>query len=213
MASQLNFRSAFNGFNREDVVHYIEYMNARHAAEINQLNSDLEYLKSKPEVPAQDPLMVEMLAAAELERDKLKEQMAALQAERAELETLLNRDLEQTVKDLEARCAVLEAERDEALEKATQMVSKQAEELEAYRRAEYTERMARERADQVYRQVTSILEDATAHVDGSAAQVAQVTDRVLIQLDALKDATLGSKQALQEAAAIMSGIRSREDEE
>ena len=35
------FRSAFNGFNREDVVHYIDYLNTQHSNQINQLNSQL----------------------------------------------------------------------------------------------------------------------------------------------------------------------------
>ena len=29
MASSQNFRTAFNGFNREDVVHYLEYINTK----------------------------------------------------------------------------------------------------------------------------------------------------------------------------------------
>jgi len=37
-----NFRSAFRGFNREDVVHYIEYMNNRHKTEIEQLQGQLK---------------------------------------------------------------------------------------------------------------------------------------------------------------------------
>ena len=38
MSSAYNFRSAFNGFNREDVVHYIEYANSNHNNQLNQLN-------------------------------------------------------------------------------------------------------------------------------------------------------------------------------
>ena len=30
MSTNLNFRSALNGFNREDVVHYIEFLTNRH---------------------------------------------------------------------------------------------------------------------------------------------------------------------------------------
>ena len=40
MAAPQNFRSAFNGFNREDVVHYLEYLNSKHQ---NQ-----EYLQDLP---------------------------------------------------------------------------------------------------------------------------------------------------------------------
>lgn len=53
MAEHQNFRTALAGFNREDVVRYIEYLNTTHAAEIAQLNSELEYLRSRvQEMPA-----------------------------------------------------------------------------------------------------------------------------------------------------------------
>ena len=41
MASQ-HFRSAFHGFNREDVVRYIEFLNNQHNAQIEQLNNQLQ---------------------------------------------------------------------------------------------------------------------------------------------------------------------------
>lgn len=40
MASH-HFRSAFNGFNRQDVVQYIEYLNNQHNLQIEQLNNQL----------------------------------------------------------------------------------------------------------------------------------------------------------------------------
>lgn len=36
------FRSSLNGFNREDVVRYIEYLNNQHNAQIEQLNNQLK---------------------------------------------------------------------------------------------------------------------------------------------------------------------------
>ena len=39
MSAPQNFRSAFNGFNREDVVRYLEYINTKHTTQVNQLNS------------------------------------------------------------------------------------------------------------------------------------------------------------------------------
>ena len=41
MAAQ-HFRSAFNGFKREDVVRYIKYLNNQHNAQIEQLNNQLQ---------------------------------------------------------------------------------------------------------------------------------------------------------------------------
>ena len=42
MAGVHNFRSALGGFNREDVVRYIEYINNKHNTEIAQLNNQLQ---------------------------------------------------------------------------------------------------------------------------------------------------------------------------
>lgn len=47
MAATQKFRTAFNGFNRKDVVDYIEYMNNRHNSEIEQLNNQLQIALSK----------------------------------------------------------------------------------------------------------------------------------------------------------------------
>ena len=68
--SQQTFRSAFNGFNREDVVRYIEYLNAQHASEINRLNSELAFLRDQAEQPAPE-------APENPEKDQLIEQQAA----------------------------------------------------------------------------------------------------------------------------------------
>ena len=55
MSAPQNFRSAFNGFNREDVVHYIEFLNSKHAAELNQLRTENEELREQAQQqPAED---------------------------------------------------------------------------------------------------------------------------------------------------------------
>lgn len=48
MAGIQNFRSAFRGFNRQDVVNYIEFMNNSHNSQIEQLNNQLQVALSKP---------------------------------------------------------------------------------------------------------------------------------------------------------------------
>ena len=85
------------------------------------------------------------------------------------------------------------------------------QELEAYRRAERTERMARERAEQVYRQTNGVLADATAKVDEAAEQVSAISDHVMSQLDLLREAVSCSKQALSDAAAGLYSLKPRED--
>lgn len=58
MAMQ-HFRSAFNGFNRQDVVRYIEYLNAQHNAQVEQLNNQLQ----NRAVPADTQLHAQLDAA------------------------------------------------------------------------------------------------------------------------------------------------------
>ena len=49
MAAQ-NFRSAFYGFNREDVVRYIEFLNNQHKNQLDQLHNQLQAAKAAPAV-------------------------------------------------------------------------------------------------------------------------------------------------------------------
>lgn len=44
------FRSAFNGFNRNDVVQYIEYLNNHYQSQIQQLNNQLANASSNDEL-------------------------------------------------------------------------------------------------------------------------------------------------------------------
>ena len=218
MATQQNFRTAFNGFNREDVVRYIDYLNTKHAAEISQLNSELEFLRGKQtqdapapqaDVPAEDESVIEQQAGRIRELfDQCKDQeqqLAALQEEKIQLESQLEAAL--------AEKEQLAAQLDSATQQQTSFKSRMEEELEAYRRAERTERMARERAEQMYRQANGALADATVKVDETAAQIGELSDRVISQLTDLQNAVSGSKQALRDAAATMYTIRTGTDTE
>ena len=194
---QMNFRSALNGFNREDVVHYIEYLNSKHSTELNQLNSELDYLRTRqaepaPEAPAPAPADDETLAQ-----------------QAARIRELFDRckELEQEVDTLKAENAGLTAQMDADKKQQSSYQSRVEEELEAYRRAERTERFARERAENLYRQANGALADATVKVDDAANEVSQMADQVITQLAQLQDAVSGSKQALRDAAATMYTIR------
>ena len=99
MSTPQNFRSAFNGFNREDVVHYLEYINTKHNNQISQLTSENQELRAAlSQKPAEDQTeLVESLnvqcadLTAQLETEKarcaeLTAQLEALQAEKDALE-------------------------------------------------------------------------------------------------------------------------------
>lgn len=194
MATPQSFRSAFNGFNREDVVHYLEYLNAKHASQVEQLNTEVTFLRKKlEEQPAEDP------AAAE----EVIRRMAELEEKLAESE----REREA----LSQKLAQLEKELEEARAERVTIQHRTDLELEAYRRAERTERMARERAEQVYRQTNGVLADASAKVDEAAGQVSQISDHVMSQLDLLREAVNCSKQALTDAASGLYSLKPREN--
>ena len=193
MAAPQSFRSAFNGFNREDVVHYIEYINSRHNTEVNQLRSDLDALQTKLDAVTEAPDLTEELDTLRQERDALLEKVAQL-----EEQITAPSEKEQ---QLQERIAALEAELQEAKAvKAQAAASPQCQityELETYRRAERTERVARERAEQVYHMTNSALAEATAKVDAAANQISQMTDNVLAQISQLQTAVSSSKQAFK----------------
>lgn len=223
----IDFRSAFHGFNREDVVHYLDYLNKKHDEVLSQLTSEAEALRQKLENVA-DPAETESLkarcdqlesslSAAEEEKKALREQADALREELKQA----REELKQTQEALSStqtalsgaqealRQAQADREADRARFGANQ--TRQELELEAYRRAERAERMARERADQVYRQTNGVLADATVKVEEAAEQIANISDHVMSQLDLLRSAVNGSKQALADAAAGLYSLKPKEE--
>ena len=189
MAAPQNFRSAFNGFNREDVVHYLEYINTTHNNQISQLTAENQQLRTAAQASVEDQ----------------SELVASLQAQ---LEEEKNRcaELTQQLEALQARCAELETQTETVVPVET-ISPLASEELEAYRRAERIEREAKERAELVYFQANGVLSEATAKVDDISADITDMADQVMRQLTQLQIAVSSSKQALQDASSIMSTIR------
>ncbi|MGN0999658.1 MAG: hypothetical protein ACI4PO_08910 [Faecousia sp.] len=193
MAAPQNFRSAFNGFNREDVAHYLEYINTKHQSQVNQLTAEIDELR------------------AQLEQKTAEDQtelVRSLQAKCMVLDAQLE-EAQTARQELEARCAALEQQQEAApkSEAPAAPAPTVSEELETYRRAERIEREARERAELVYFQANSVLTEATAKVDGISSEITDMADRVMAQLTQLQMAVSSSKQALQDASSIMNTIR------
>ena len=76
MAATQRFRSAFNGFNREDVVNYIEYLNNHHAAQVQQLNNQLQEAKGAVSADTVADLQAQLDAALARVKE-LETQLAA----------------------------------------------------------------------------------------------------------------------------------------
>lgn len=169
-----SFRTAFRGFNRHDVVNYIEYMNNKHNAQVEQLNNQLQQALAQPKDA------------------ELQARLEAAEARVAELEAML----------AEAGNAV-----------PAEGTSCTEQELEAYRRAERTERVARERAQQIYDQANAVLADATVKAETASVHIGAIADQVSAQLKEYQDSVLETKTTFQEAVATLYAIRPEETEE
>lgn len=200
MASSQNFRTAFNGFNREDVVHYLEYINTKHTNQLNQLTAENESLRER----------LERLPDAESQRllvESLEEKCRNLTGQMEEATSRADA-LERQLAAAQSRCAELtQAAQAAQPEPETGLTPTASDELEAYRRAERIEREAKERSELVYYQANSVLSQTTAKVDSLSADITQMADQVVSQLTQLQAAVSSGKQALQEASSIMGTIR------
>jgi seryl-tRNA synthetase len=191
----LNFRSSLHGFNRQDVANYLEYLNNRHAAQVNQLNTDLEALRRQAEAPAEDP----QRTALEARCRELEQQLEAVRKERDE--ALAQREA------AEQKLASARQEREEALLRSCGEKLEANRELEAYRRAERTERMARERAEQVYSETGTVLTQASNRIEAALRQMTGISQQVTGQLDTLQTAIASSRLALQDAAQTIDKLK------
>lgn len=191
----LNFRSSLHGFNRQDVANYLEYLNNRHAAQVNQLNTDLEALRRQAEAPAEDP----QRTALEARCRELEQQLEAARKERDE--ALAQRDA------AEQKLASARQDREEALLRSCGEKLEANRELEAYRRAERTERMARERAEQVYSETGTVLTQASNRIEAALRQMTGISQQVTGQLDTLQTAIASSRLALQDAAQTIDKLK------
>lgn len=185
MEQPTQFRSSLNGFNRQDVVRYMEFINNKHAAQVAQLSNELEYLRGK-----QDTL--DAGRVAQLEKD-----LSAAQLE--------NASLRQRVAELEKQLAGQSAA---APAPAT---APSESELEAYRRAERVERVARERAKQLAQQAARALDQAGTQAEEAAAQIAQVSSQLSEQLARLQDAMDSGRRTLRETVGAVQTLADEDE--
>ena len=177
MEQPTQFRSSLNGFNRQDVVRYMEFVNNKHAAQVAQLTNELEYLRGK-----QDTLDAGRVSQLEKDLSAAQLENAALRQRVAELE-----------KQLAGQSAAAPAP----------AAAPSESELEAYRRAERVERVARERAKQLAQQAAQALDQAGTQAEEAAAQIAQVSSRLSEQLACLQDAMDSGRRTLRETVGAV----------
>lgn len=156
MAEMQNFRSAIGGFNRQDVVQYIEYMNHQHSTQIAQLNNQLQALR-------------EELAQAKTAADPtLQAQLEAANARCAELEAKLEAASTAAAKTDDELEAYRRAERAErrAQDRAAQI----------YAQANAVLADATLKVEAVSDSMNGIAQQLSAQLDASKAQLREAVD-------------------------------------
>lgn len=209
MAEALNLRSAFNGFNREDVVHYIEYLNANYEKQIKQLKADLATMQRDSFLPEANEELEERLSEMQEQFAQQESLLTALNAEKdeliakcAQLEAVVtvltaeNKDLSDKAAQLEAKLAATAAEKDSAVAEKSRFTPSMEEELAAYRRAERVERQATERANALYRNLRASLQDTVDKADQAVANLDSISGQFNAQINTMRDSLLESKSNL-----------------
>ena len=207
------FRSAFNGFHREDVVNHIAYMTTKHETQTAQLRSDNEALRSELED------LREKLSGNTAEQDRIPglEQTIAEQAERlAKLQEELDA-ANQLLNEQNEQMAKLQEQLEEAKEAASKSptLEKSAnhwDELRAYRRAATAERQARERVNDLYDNANAALRGAGSTLGDTNAAFEALAEKFRADLVELMDAIETGRNALHTAADTLDSLRPEEME-
>ncbi len=200
MAAPQNFRTAFNGFHREDVVNYISFITNKHETALNELRAEAEELRAQ------------LAGRAEAPDDALAQQLGALTAENQALQEQIQ-TLTQAAGEKDAQIEALQAELEQtkaSLPRTPDATGRWAEELNAYRRAESVERLARERANQMFDLAGQTLTDASLRVEQTASSVAELVDQLESDLAKLHLAISDSGNILVETAMRLGSIRPEE---
>ena len=213
MTEPQTFRSAFNGFHREDVVNHIAYMTSKHEAQVKELReendtlrTELSELNSRMDQDAADRERIPELEQTIADRDA---ELAALREELEAANQLLNEQA--------AQMAALREELEEAREAAAKpaAIEKSAnhwDELRAYRRAETAERQAKERVNDLYDSATNALRSAGSTLGSANTAFEELAEKFRADLVALMDTIDTGRAALGSAADTLDTLRPEETE-
>lgn len=196
-----NFRAAFHGFRREDVVQFLEMVTARHAAEVNQLKDDRVRLQQELDALRQRCQQPDM--TLQTENDRLREEVNALQEQVAQLRA----ENTQVLSDLEQATAAPVQEPVPAVK-----MDWREEELAAYRRAEAMERQAKVRVSQLYDQLNGLVADLGMRLEENQGQMSTAAESLGAALEELQAALDRSQDLLKNGAGSLRVLQVRPEE-
>ena len=195
MADFSKFRTAVSGFNRTDVVNYIESTSIEHQKALRKLTDERDKLSAEnARLQVELAGLQKRLEQAQADNDALSEQVSTLAQEGSELAEQL-KSSEEARQELLTRPApqpeeapVQLPEEPEDAQEPVQEPSLTEKELTAYRRAEQTERNAAVRARRIYAQLSNLCEDARTRYMDSGEEIAALAADLSTGLSRLQDA-------------------------
>lgn len=193
------FRSSvFGGFNKQDVLTYIEEKTQAHSRELGELRRALE--QSRKELDeARDELSRSREEAHQLQAasDTRQEELLRLQSELESLRSE-NSDLSRALEERDAELGRIRAEKDRLEEKWNEVQEQLGDieqakllvaniELEAHARAKKIENEAIENASMARAALTNLFQDAKRRFDNTKESASRTLLRISQELDRLKE--------------------------
>lgn len=200
MSDFSKFRTAVSGFNRTDVVNYIESTSIEHQKALRKLTDERDKLAAEnARLQVELAGLQKRLEQAQADNDALSGQVNALAQEGSDLaeqlkkaeeaqQELLTRPVPQPAEPEEPTPQPEEPETEAASDEPAQEPSLTEKELTAYRRAEQTERNAAVRARRIYAQLSNLCEDARTRYMDSGEEIAALAADLSTGLSRLQDA-------------------------
>ena len=212
MPDYTQFRTSLNGFNREDVVAFIDQMTHEHEEKVQQLQEKNTQLRTRVEELEQALFSATEAAQTDHALSEANDLLMALRAR--------NEVLEKRVRDLEAAAQRVEIQEKSIPEAVDEISSPKSEklspaeqakdyiemELAAYRRAELAERRAMERANDIYRQIQTVFSQANSKLESGRSDLENLTESLnadFSQLMTLLTAMNSSYQSAEASFAVM----------
>ena len=187
MSCSENFRTAMRGFNRTDVVQFIQNLTAQHEKELRALQEETDRLTGT-------------LETAQAERDAAVAEKSALEEQ---LLTLRERPdaPEASPVDLDAPLAPPEGQPAPS-EKLNEL------ELAAYRRAEMAERLARERAASADEQLQALFAQMQDKLKLAAGDFDTVLNAFQTDFERLRQVIQSAQYALSDSGSGVKAVES-----
>jgi FtsZ-binding cell division protein ZapB len=171
----VKFRASVGGFNRMDVIHYIEQTTLEHQKACKALEDEAAKLRQEAD-------------AQRTEAEQLRAEVERLQAENDALQEALDSATDPNAPVAEPVAEPAEdipAEPEAPVEDALPTPEK---ELAAYRRAEAVERIARRRASTLYTKVTAIQQASLQKLEALNSETGTLYNQITGDLEQLQTA-------------------------